>query len=238
MRKQQDGFSLPHILLVLVLVGIIGFAGWRVYESQKATNKSLDNAANASNVVKPGEKQAAEEYKVPEGYTVYENKNLGFKFAYPEKWGQLQDKSGKFESSQISDGYIAGTLKISSSPIGNFVFEPVSKGAVVKAEVTGNDVAWKVSDPNTESEKYKAGDLYSAPKVIFERNSLKVYDFPNAHATASWRKFVFKVGDNFILIETPSSAPAVAGQTQAEFDALVAKDQAVFDQIGKSIRIL
>ena len=38
MNSNQKGFSAAHLLIGLVVVGLIGFAGWRVYDSQNSTN--------------------------------------------------------------------------------------------------------------------------------------------------------------------------------------------------------
>jgi uncharacterized protein (UPF0333 family) len=43
-RLNQKGFGALEVLLLLVIVGIIGGAGWYVYQSQKKTNESLDKA--------------------------------------------------------------------------------------------------------------------------------------------------------------------------------------------------
>lgn len=40
--KKQSGFTIIETLLVLILVAIIGFTGYYVWNSQKQTNKSLD----------------------------------------------------------------------------------------------------------------------------------------------------------------------------------------------------
>lgn len=48
--KNQRGFSLVEGLLLFVLVGIIGGAGWYVYNSNKQANESLKNADASSKV--------------------------------------------------------------------------------------------------------------------------------------------------------------------------------------------
>lgn len=52
MKNNQKGFSAVEGLLILVIVGIIGGVGYFVYNSQKSTNTSLDNANKASTVQK------------------------------------------------------------------------------------------------------------------------------------------------------------------------------------------
>jgi predicted negative regulator of RcsB-dependent stress response len=47
-RKHEQGFSIVEALLILVIVGILGFVGWFVWHSQKATDKAYSSAANDS----------------------------------------------------------------------------------------------------------------------------------------------------------------------------------------------
>ncbi len=88
-HKSQTGFTPLHIVLILFLVGIIGFTGWRVYDANKATKASLDNAANNDlSLAKKNEAKPAES-KVSNGFVEYQNKELGLKFAYPKDWGEI-----------------------------------------------------------------------------------------------------------------------------------------------------
>ena len=36
MKKNESGFSVVHVLLLLVVVGIIGFAGWKVWDTNRS----------------------------------------------------------------------------------------------------------------------------------------------------------------------------------------------------------
>lgn len=98
LTKNQSGFS--HILLVLLLVvvlGGIGFAGYKVYDSKKAKP-----AAQTSNtpVTEKKDEIKKEESKIPEGFVEYENKDLGFTFAYPKEWGEVSKKTMSQECAQ------------------------------------------------------------------------------------------------------------------------------------------
>lgn len=44
MHKDQQGFSALGVVLIVVVLGILGFTGWFMYHSQKSTNKTLGNA--------------------------------------------------------------------------------------------------------------------------------------------------------------------------------------------------
>lgn len=76
--KSQFGFTAVHLLLILVLFGIVGFTGWKVYDAGKSA-KPVE-LSTAALVVKK------EESKIPDGWAEYKIDELGFKFAYPKNW--------------------------------------------------------------------------------------------------------------------------------------------------------
>lgn len=80
MIKNEKGFGVVEVILILVIIGIIGFTGWRVYEANReASQVPIDNST-----IVPREKSS-----VPDGWKKYENKDLSFSFAYPEEWGEV-----------------------------------------------------------------------------------------------------------------------------------------------------
>ncbi len=101
-HKSQSGFSPVHVVLILVLVGIIGFTGWKVYDAGKPT-KMVDSNAVTPDAKK--ESNRAEENKIPDGFTEYENKDLGFKFIYPQSWGEVQVNKTETESLASGSSY-------------------------------------------------------------------------------------------------------------------------------------
>lgn len=38
-KNSQSGFGVVEVLLLLIIVGIIGFTGWRVYEANKEVSQ-------------------------------------------------------------------------------------------------------------------------------------------------------------------------------------------------------
>lgn len=48
MKKNQKGFGAIEGLLILVIVGLIGFVGWYVFHAKTDTDKSLSSAAASS----------------------------------------------------------------------------------------------------------------------------------------------------------------------------------------------
>lgn len=95
--KSQNGFTLIMGLLIVVLVAAIGFAGWKVYDTSKST-KSVEASSTA-----PVAKKT--EPVISDSIVEYQNKDLGFKFAYPKAWGEvvLKDFANQVCSEQIQN---------------------------------------------------------------------------------------------------------------------------------------
>jgi hypothetical protein len=93
MYRNQKGFSSIEIIIVFIVLGFVGLAGWyvwhknQVHEAPKTNSSEEDHKQQKSNP----DKQAVK--TIPEGYVAYENIELGFKVAYPNEWGQVKDIS-------------------------------------------------------------------------------------------------------------------------------------------------
>ena len=110
MKKNENGFAhLGLILIVVLVIGAVGFTGWKVYYKNRNETATQTQKSNTPN---PAEKQnvaiTKEEQKIPDGFVPYENKELGFKFAYPKEWGDvsLTDNSqAKQQQHEAGDRY-------------------------------------------------------------------------------------------------------------------------------------
>lgn len=76
MNKQQRGFGAVGVLIVVVAVGLLGLAGWRVYDARQA---------------KDDERTTSQQPEQPKKENVqttvsYENQELGIAFDYPKGW--------------------------------------------------------------------------------------------------------------------------------------------------------
>lgn len=85
--KFQSGFTAIHALLFLFIIGIIGFTGWKVYDADKSSKSPTTSAVTP--IVKTDDTKPTVA-TIPIGFTAYENKELGFKFAYPKEWGSVK----------------------------------------------------------------------------------------------------------------------------------------------------
>ncbi|MEX2014658.1 MAG: prepilin-type N-terminal cleavage/methylation domain-containing protein [Candidatus Saccharimonadales bacterium] len=70
MKNNQKGFSVVEILIVIVVVGLLGAAGWLVYVRQKIKTDANDNSIS-------------EQTQTVETAMTYTNKEFGFSFYHP-----------------------------------------------------------------------------------------------------------------------------------------------------------
>lgn len=92
-KLNQTGAAHLVAILIVVVLGIVGFTGWKVYDSNQKTKKSLDNASSNNAAIVEKKKSPPEETTVK-----YESKDLGFSFSYPKDWGDATIQAGTFIS--------------------------------------------------------------------------------------------------------------------------------------------
>lgn len=83
--NNHKGFSLVEGLLILVIVGLLGGAGWYVWNAKHKTDKNFNNADSASSSTflyasRPNEDIA------PDGWKYYADEAGDFSFYYPPSW--------------------------------------------------------------------------------------------------------------------------------------------------------
>jgi len=88
MKANQEGFSVVEIVLVLVVVGLIGAAGWFVWQSNnKTSNKSTDTIQSTSTKSETPTPETAKAKNPYEGWLTYKSTlNSGLTFRYPPNW--------------------------------------------------------------------------------------------------------------------------------------------------------
>lgn len=99
MKNNQKGFGVVEALVIIVILGFVGFGGWYIWQKGQK-NESNQSNANVNDKDSGKGQTQKDSYKVPEGYTVYENKELGFTFAYPKEYGSFSSQ-GEVSGAQI-----------------------------------------------------------------------------------------------------------------------------------------
>lgn len=79
-KLNNKGFGAVEFLLIFVVIGIIGGAGYYVYNAQKKTNTALDNAANTQ--VDPQKNTSNKEKETAKTVPPYDPGNFGEKGEY------------------------------------------------------------------------------------------------------------------------------------------------------------
>lgn len=106
-KLKQHGFGSIEVVLLVVVLGLIGGLGYYVYQKGKTLPvASTSSSSPASTATKPQENKST----VPEGFVEYENKELGFKFAYPKTWGDISVTDVRHVK-EPSDGFRVDTGK-------------------------------------------------------------------------------------------------------------------------------
>lgn len=103
LSKSQSGFAAIHLLVFLVLFGIIGFTGWKVYDTQRPNSKSVDSATKSNTgpiKQKTPQSDPLQEEIIPVlvkgsskalGQSVeYTSQEIGIAFTYPVSWGDVE----------------------------------------------------------------------------------------------------------------------------------------------------
>lgn len=251
MRHPAAGFSVVHVLLVLVILGIIGGTGWWVYQAQIRTQAALDSAAAQTYATPKKQEAKPNGVQAPAGYLKYENKNLKFGFAYPEKWGALQKKDDASAiltllsaqmpligaSSKMTD---KTEFKITVTPESDTFIATEHKGAIVRPSTSTSGLQWLVSNPGM-NRSVMVGDSYTPDKDFYQTvkngQGTTVYAFKLTHANATWWTLTFQSGDNFVTLTLPTLAPDME-LPAGESAKLKTGYQADTDAIAKSVTIL
>lgn len=224
--SRSAGFSALHFLLVLVIFGIIGAAGWWVYNAQQEANATLD-AATKSSTPAPSQKTAKPvAAKIPAGYLEYKNKEQGFSFAYPAQWGELKETQtlGAIARLQTpSKPYIGAaaeakdktelTLHVNTEDDARI--ETSYNGAIVKPSISSSGVQWLVVAPKNDK-KLMVGDLYPTDETYAatkNKQGVEVYSFKLTDDKNDWQTLAFQVKDKFVTLSLPKAASTDANES-------------------------
>lgn len=101
MRKNQNGFSVLEGLLLIVILGLIGFVGWYVWRASQNANKSLDNSADYLNTIaqqkREPEPNDIDEIIEESNLAEYKNESIGLSYQYPKDWRVVEETNDFYE---------------------------------------------------------------------------------------------------------------------------------------------
>lgn len=113
MKKNQNGFSLVEVLLVLILITLVSFAGWYVLNRKFDEESSKNSLVNQNNT----KDQSVTENKV------FSYKELPFTFKYPSDWKIVENKTDY--------GFYSVRIQAPGTVIENNMGEVIKSGAQI-----------------------------------------------------------------------------------------------------------
>jgi len=91
--SRQQGFAALEALLVVIIVGLLGFTGWFVWHAKNNTDTSLNNASNSQpGITKKTPAKSTKTDNVTATWTTYTVKDKVFTVKYPSNWVQPTNK--------------------------------------------------------------------------------------------------------------------------------------------------
>lgn len=179
MKKDQNGFSLIEVLMVVAVIGLLAGIGWYVW-----TRQSKDDRAQDVTVAQNSNPQSikSEYVPVPDGYRVLNAGNLTF--YYPDSW---------INNNLSADQKAADVIADLVSPNQNKIYQDFQKNPKQTEGPSNTDlevIRWKdVKDvigeaeyegmqPNYTNLKSMLTEQYSPNKLIKETtiNGVKAYE--------------------------------------------------------------
>lgn len=216
MLKNRQGFTLVEVVLIIVTLAAIGLAGWTWYQANQT-----EEAANNGEETEEAEED--EESNTQEGWTEYRNEELGFTFAYPEEWGEVQVQE---TTGQRGEQYYASFSNNSSISFSGATLDYMAqRGGNV---LTGKNKGWEEKSStyyyieNYSDDKYRgeaenaskleaenATGLYQAdldPPIMFEASEVHTVSFNIPGGSYDGLAFAYQAPEEQEGQETSSQA--------------------------------
>jgi prepilin-type N-terminal cleavage/methylation domain-containing protein len=206
MKINQKGFSVVEILIVIVVVGLLGVAGWFVYGHQKSTKQSSTTQAKSATSSSKETSTSVDRYA---GWKTYKSSVEGFSFRYPADWELSNTLDARDTSTKES-----AALKASN----NFTlsFDVYSPSDVAREFVCANCVfngATKLETPNYGKSLYLVVDSNVVNNQPFQTLSISEYGKRDEQALKGWPYYTSKTNPGYVVRWSGSySRPGEAGE--------------------------
>lgn len=213
MRQQIREKGLAHlglIIAVVVVVAAVAFGGWYVWDKNK--NDKNSDGKNNSSQNNGSDNESGEESKIPKGYIVYENKEFGFSFAYPEEVGALMAANSEnsdivlyARSADNKDAfapYTSSSLDVQINKKDGFLTRAGKYGPILEFK----NGKWIVSDKeggDILNAGYTIGAEYK-PSVVRTIKGISIYDLSFADEGCHRTVWVFERSSTFVTVTLPS----------------------------------
>ncbi|HSW80080.1 MAG TPA: PsbP-related protein [Candidatus Saccharimonadales bacterium] len=219
--NERAGFTVVEGLLLVVIVGILGFTGWFVLQSKKNVDKT--NAQAAANS-QSSSQSSVQVYKktttVPANWKTYSDSTYKFSFSYPSAWF----------FSKVSGGSMTG----GKDPLAEFDVKSLGGKAlgadgisivVFKQSLMKTLENERISDKNANSQTANSGKemKYTTTALTIDGNNAIKYDFPSPHAALKTVYLIYHNGytyDVYLFSPNGDNTNPLSKNTLTSFESL------------------
>lgn len=226
-KSNQSGLAQVVVVALAVLViSVVGFAGWKVWATSKKDSErsKTETSATSSKPTPESTTPKLKTYKIPDGYTVYENKELGFKFSYPKVFGSFVEQPTSkgvriYNSSEANESYGPGIyhyFTINSHLNVDQAIAARKYGPAVQFQ-NGKWITYETNPAdvsnNKTGEEYK--DSEGKNVTVKDNDGLKVYLFESIDEGTTFNKLVFVINNKLQIINLPYFSDGTYSAEQA-----------------------
>lgn len=180
--KQQKGFNVVGLVVVITVVGIVGLIGFYVWQKTRPIEVK-ETAASATPAVQTATVTAPKS-KVPEGYVLYESTNPKFSFAYPKEWDAHKD-------AQMIKGVKVAVYEVDKNIPGGIY----------------PDIFIKYNSKTKNWEQYAGTERQSdvpQPQILWKDSNKTVYNLSVGEGGAYRERVAFIIGNKVVFITGPN----------------------------------
>lgn len=211
-QNNQKGFAVLEAIVIVVIIGVVGFTGWFVLNAKKSTDKSLagNNSAiptyNKKTAKKKSDKTLAPVFsKLPTDWVEYKSDIDGLRFGYPKEFGGLAGKPLSTNDYKNDIKNLQGRVTVSVSAKDGFSVYASKYGATIKPSSDGK--TWTVSEENPAAgDGYKVGETYKIKNVGV--NGGVAIDLTVFDEDCTLPRYLVSLNHEYAVVSIPELCPA------------------------------
>lgn len=242
-QLQQKGFSAIEVIIVIVLLGLLGSAGWLFIHKQNESKTTASKTSSSSKSDAKKDQQSTT--KTPSDFQSFSDTTHGFMFAYPKAWGDFKPQTdstiGHFTdvTSDLSLSFgtsskLSGRMWTSAAPTSS----TGKYGATLQPTKQNNSYTWKVIEVNPANTTNKVGDNY-AVKTFKNAHDITIYDFQWSDEGTTYAAWEFVAGGEFYRLTLPGflTVDTATGDPAQVFQADLSQYNKLALQIANTIQV-